>query len=400
MERLWTKPFILMSAGMLFLFTGFYLLLPTLPLFIKQMGGNEAEVGLAAGAFMLSAVIIRPIVGGLLDRFGRRPFIIWGLLLFALAMYMYDWVGGIVVLMGLRILHGMTWAVSTTAVFTAVTDIIPPARRGEGMGWFSTAMTLAMAVGPMLGVWVIQSLSYNALFQFACALSAVALLLTFGAKVPFRQQTGERRIEFYEPSVLPVAASVFFLTIAYGGITTFVPLFANSIQVNSGAFFLAYAATLALIRPIAGKLSDRHGETFVIVPGLAVTISALLVLSISTGLFGVLVSAILFGVGFGSAQPALQAATIRLARPDRKGVANASLLTATDLGIGLGAILLGWVSQYTSYQVLFTVGAASVAMSLLLFAFFVKRLLKTRSTPSERPFSRLEMMKVPKRSER
>ncbi|REK64082.1 MULTISPECIES: MFS transporter [Cohnella] len=399
MERLWTKPFILMSAGMLFLFTGFYLLLPTLPPFIKQMGGNEAEVGLAAGAFMLSAVMIRPIVGGLLDRFGRRPFIVWGLLLFALAMYMYDWIGGIAVLMGLRILHGMTWAVSTTAVFTAVTDIIPSARRGEGMGWFSTAMTLAMAVGPMLGVWVIQSLSYHALFQFACALSAVALLLTYSAKVPFRQQTGERRIEFFEPSVLPVAASVFFLTIAYGGITTFVPLFADSIQVNSGTFFLAYAVTLALIRPIAGKLSDRHGESFVIIPGLAVTISALLVLSISTGLFGVLVSAVLFGVGFGSAQPALQAATIRLARPDRKGVANASLLTATDLGIGLGAILSGWVSQHTSYQVLFTVGAASVAMSLLLFAFFVVRLVKTRSTPSDTD-SRLDMMRVPKRFER
>lgn len=363
------------------------------------MGGNEAEVGLAAGAFMLSAVMIRPIVGGLLDRFGRRPFIVWGLLLFALAMYMYDWIGGIAVLMGLRILHGMTWAVSTTAVFTAVTDIIPSARRGEGMGWFSTAMTLAMAVGPMLGVWVIQSLSYHALFQFACALSAVALLLTYSAKVPFRQQTGERRIEFFEPSVLPVAASVFFLTIAYGGITTFVPLFADSIQVNSGTFFLAYAVTLALIRPIAGKLSDRHGESFVIIPGLAVTISALLVLSISTGLFGVLVSAVLFGVGFGSAQPALQAATIRLARPDRKGVANASLLTATDLGIGLGAILSGWVSQHTSYQVLFTVGAASVAMSLLLFAFFVVRLVKTRSTPSDTD-SRLDMMRVPKRFER
>lgn len=399
MERLWTKPFILMSAGMLFLFTGFYLLLPTLPPFIKQMGGNEAEVGLAAGAFMLSAVMIRPIVGGLLDRYGRRPFIVWGLLLFALAMYMYDWIGGIAVLMGLRILHGMTWAVSTTAVFTAVTDIIPSARRGEGMGWFSTAMTLAMAVGPMLGVWVIQSLSYHALFQFACALSAVALLLTYSAKVPFRQQTGERRIEFFEPSVLPVAASVFFLTIAYGGITTFVPLFADSIQVNSGTFFLAYAVTLALIRPIAGKLSDRHGESFVIIPGLAVTISALLVLSISTELFGVLVSAVLFGVGFGSAQPALQAATIRLARPDRKGVANASLLTATDLGIGLGAILSGWVSQHTSYQVLFTVGAASVAMSLLLFAFFVVRLVKTRSTPSDTD-SRLDMMRVPKRFER
>ncbi len=391
MERLWTKSFILMTVGTLFLFIGFYMLYPTLPLFIKQMGGNEAQVGLSMGAFMLSAVMFRPIVGGLLDRFGRRPFIVWGLFLFAVAMYMYDWIGGIVVLMGLRILHGLSWAVSTTAILTAITDMIPSARRGEGMGWFGTAMTLAMAIGPMFGIWVAQNLSYHALFLFAVGLSAAALLLTFGAKMPFRPQSGARRIEFFEKSVLPVTASVFFLFIAYGGITTFVPLFANSIKVNSGAFFLAYAATLALSRPFAGKLSDRYGETFVIVPALVITISGLIALSFSTGLFGVLVSAVLYGIGFGSAQPALQAATIRLARPDRIGVANASLSTANDLGIGLGAIMLGWVSQYTSYQVLFTVSAVSVAFSLLLFTFFVKRLLKnerlcslnTGSLPSE-----------------
>ena len=376
MERLWTKSFILMTVGMFFLFTAFYMLLPTLPLFIKQMGGSEAQVGLAAGAFMLTAVIFRPFVGGLLDRFGRRPFIVWGLLLFTLAMYMYDWIGGIVVLMGLRILHGTSWAVSTTAIITAITDMIPSARRGEGMGMFSMAMTVAMAIGPMFGIWVTENLSYHALFLFAALLSAAALLLTIGAKIPFRPQPGARRIELFEKSVLPIMSSVFFLYIAYGGITTFVPLLANSIKVNSGAFFLAYAATLALIRPIAGKLSDRHGETFVIVPALVITISALIVLGSSTGLFGVLVSAVLYGIGFGSVQPALQAATIRLAHPDRKGVANASLLTATDLGIGLGAIMLGWVSQYMSYQVLFTVSAVSVALSLLMFTFFVKRLLK------------------------
>ena len=376
MERLWTKSFILMTVGMFFLFTAFYMLLPTLPLFIKQMGGSEAQVGLAAGAFMLTAVIFRPFVGGLLDRFGRRPFIVWGLLLFTLAMYMYDWIGGIVVLMGLRILHGTSWAVSTTAIITAITDMIPSARRGEGMGMFSMAMTVAMAIGPMFGIWVTENLSYHALFLFAALLSAAALLSTIGAKIPFRPQPGARRIELFEKSVLPIMSSVFFLYIAYGGITTFVPLLANSIKVNSGAFFLAYAATLALIRPIAGKLSDRHGETFVIVPALVITISALIVLGSSTGLFGVLVSAVLYGIGFGSVQPALQAATIRLAHPDRKGVANASLLTATDLGIGLGAIMLGWVSQYMSYQVLFTVSAVSVALSLLMFTFFVKRLLK------------------------
>src|ERR1700730_9440848 len=100
-----------MTIGNLFLFVAFYMLYPTLPPFIKQMGGSQSQVGLAMGAFALSAVIFRPLVGGLLDRFGRRPFIVWGLLLFILAMYMYDWVGGIVILVGLRILHGMSWAI-------------------------------------------------------------------------------------------------------------------------------------------------------------------------------------------------------------------------------------------------------------------------------------------------
>jgi MFS family permease len=377
-ERLWTKPFTLMTIGNLFLFVAFYMLYPTLPPFIKQMGGSESQVGLAMGAFALSAVIFRPLVGGLLERFGRRPFIVWGLLLFILAMYMYNWVGGIVVLIALRILHGLSWALSTTAMITSITDTIPAARRGEGMGWFSTSMTLAMAIGPMFGIWVTQNHSYSALFVFAVVLSAAALLLTFGAKMPFQPQTGARRIELYEKSVLPIAASVFFLFIAYGGITTFVPLFATSIQVNPGTFFLTFAATLALSRPISGKLSDRYGEMVVIVPSLVITICALIVLSLSTGLIGVLVSAVLYGIGFGSAQPAFQSATILLARPDRKGVANATITTANDLGIGLGAIILGWVSQYTSYHVLFAVSAVSVAFSLVLFIVFVKRLLKNK----------------------
>jgi predicted MFS family arabinose efflux permease len=109
-----------------------------------------------------------------------------------------------------------------------------------------------------------------------------------------------------------------------------------------------------------------------------ITICALVVLSLSTDLIGVIVSAVLYGIGFGSAQPALQAATIRLARSDRKGVANATISTANDLGIGLGAIMLGWVSQYTSYQVLFAVSAVSVAFSLILFTFFMKRFLKNK----------------------
>ena len=92
MERLWTRSFVLMSVGSLFLFTGFYLLLPTLPLFIQELGGLDTQVGLAAGVFTFAAVMIRPFAGGLLDRYGRRPFLLAGLLVFTVSMYLYGWV--------------------------------------------------------------------------------------------------------------------------------------------------------------------------------------------------------------------------------------------------------------------------------------------------------------------
>lgn len=363
---------------MLFLFTGFYLLLPTLPLYVKQLSGSESQVGLAVGVFTLSAVVLRPIIGGLLDRYGRRLFIVWGLLFFTVSIFLYDWVGSIVVLIALRILHGMSWAASTTAVGTAITDIIPASRRGEGMGWFGMVMTVAMAIGPLLGTWIIQHDSFHSLFLTSTALSVVALLLAMATKLPFQLKTETGKIEFVEKSVFPVIAALFFLTVSYGGITTFLPLFAESIQVNAGTFFLVYAVSLTLVRPVAGKLSDRIGEVFVIVPALLVTVLALLVLSFSNGLIGVVVSAVLYGIGFGSVQPTLQAATLRLARPERRGVANASFFTAFDLGIGLGSIVLGWVSQYTGYQVLFTVCAGSVAVAIFIFTVFASRLLRDR----------------------
>ena len=372
-----------MIAGTIVLFTAFYMLYPTLPLFIERMGGNRAHVGLSMGAFMLTSVVFRPIVGGLLDRFGRRPFIVSGLLLFAVAMYLYGWIGGIAGLLGLRVLHGLSWGITSTAMQTAITDMIPSARRGEGMGWLGMAMTLAMAIGPWSGLWVAQNRSYHILFPLAAGLSCAALLFTSFARLPFRPQPGAARFEVVEKSVLPIMASVFFLFVAYGSITTSVPLFAASIRVNSGAFFLALAATLALMRPLAGRLSDRHGETVVIVPALVITIVALLALSLSTGLFGVLGSAVLYGIGFGSAHPVLHAATIRLAGSSRKGVANASVSTAVDLGIGLGAITLGWVSQHTSYRGLFTVSAVSVVLSLLVFVF-TRRLLRAASSRTSR----------------
>lgn len=380
MERLWTRNFVRMTLANLLLFTSFYFLIPTLPLFVTELGGSPSQVGIVIGLFTLSAVVIRPFVGGLLDQIGRRPFVVYGLLLFALTMILYDWIAAIPILILLRIFHGVSWAASTTAIGTAVTDIIPPKRRGEGMGWFGLSMTVGMALGPMLGLWVLDTTSFDTLFLVTTALGLGAFVLALLTKMPFERQGAKGKIVLFERSVLPMMILTFFLAVTYGGITSFLPLFAESIRVNAGTFFLIYAITLTVTRPIAGKLSDRYGEPVVLVPAVVLMILSLIVLSLAGGLGAVVATAILYGVGFGSVQPILQAATIRLAPQHRKGVANASFFTAFDLGIGLGTVILGYVSQYLGYRWLFGVCTASAVIGLLITFVMIKRL-----TPQVKP---------------
>lgn len=376
MDKLWTRSFILMSLGSLFLFTSFYLLLPTLPLFIKELGGQDAQVGLAVGIFTLTAVALRPIAGGLLDQYGRRPFLLAGMVLYGLSMYLYGSVGGVSTLLLVRLLHGVSWAFVTTAAAAVVADIVPAARRGEGMGWYGLAMTIAMAIGPLLGTSVLDGYAFTGVFWLAAGLSVAALFTMMGPRLPFQRPEKRRKIELYDPATLPVSLAVMFLAFSYGAIMTFVPLFAVTLNVNSGLYFLVYALALALARPLAGTLADRHGTGFVVVPATVLAMVALVVLSTAKGLGGVLTAAVLYGLGFGSAQPALQAALLTVVPKERYGLANASFFTAFDLGIAVGSTLLGWIADWLGYRMLFATSTIAVAISLAVFIAYVRPLIR------------------------
>lgn len=166
----------------------------------------------------------------------QKSFYVWGLIFFVLSMYLYDWVGSILLLLALRILHGASWAFSTTSIGTVITDLIPISRRGEGMGWYGMAMTVAMAIGPMLGTYIVSGYSFRTLFLVATGLSLIAFILAYMTRAPYQAKPSAGRIQLVEKSVLPVTAAIFFLAVAYGGITTFLPLFAESIRVNPGTF--------------------------------------------------------------------------------------------------------------------------------------------------------------------
>ena len=186
-------------------------------------------------------------------------------------------------------------------------------------------MTIAMAIGPMIGLAVVQNYSFHGLFLLATLLSFMAVLLSLMTKMPFTPQKEKGKIQLFEKSVLSITIVVFFIICIWRHYDV-LPLFASSIDVNPGTFFLVYAIALTIVRPISGKLLDKYGEVFTILPALCITIIAIVVLTISNDLIGVVIAATLYGVGFGSAQPALQAAMLTIVDPSKRGVANASFL--------------------------------------------------------------------------
>lgn len=383
MKPLLTRPFVILTLSMFFLSSGFYFLVPTMPLYIKELGGNESQVGLVIGLFTIAAVIIRPFVGGFLDQIGRKSFIMWGLSLFALTMYSYTWATGVLLLLVLRVIHGISWAFATTGIATAVTDTIPEQRRGEGMGWFGLSSTLAMAIGPLLGVWLIAQQSFSGTFLIASLLILISLVGCSFVHMPFQKSERNGRIRLFEKSLLPISGIVFLLAFVYGGIVTFMPLFSASIQVNPGLFFLVYAIALTVVRLFSGRLADHHGEAYVIIPGLLITVAAMITLAATDGLTGVITGAILFGLGFGSTHPILQAVVLRLVRPDQKGLANASFTTAFDLGIGMGSISLGWISEWRGYSTLFLVAALFGAAAFAMYLLFSKKMNQKQEASHE-----------------
>lgn len=366
---LWTRDFWLISLATFFIFTSFQMLMPTLPKYLQFLGAREGIVGLVAGLFSVSALLIRPFIGHELDRRGRRGIYLYGLGFFVLAVLAYRWAPGVWTVFAIRLFHGVAWGMVTTAAGTIVSDIVPPSRRGEGMGYYGMFANLAMAVAPASGLYVLYHYNYPPVFYGSAVLAAVALLLATRLRhnEP-RQDPPSPAAPLYEPRALYPALIALLVTFNYGSVVTFLQLYAEQRGItNIGPFFTVYAVTLMSTRPFAGRLYDRLGPHSVIVPGLALIAVALLFLSQAQSLPVFLVAGILYGLGFGAAHPALQALTVTGVPPSRRGAANATFFSAFDLGIAAGALLLGLVAQVSGYPTMYLTAAGVVLLALATY---------------------------------
>ncbi|KQL50868.1 MFS transporter [Heyndrickxia shackletonii] len=385
-EKIWTKDFILIVIANFFIFLGFQMTLPTIPLFVENLGGNDQLIGYVVGIFTFSSLLLRPFAGNLLETKGRGFVYLIGLAVFVLSVGSFGFLMSIALLFLMRVIQGVGWGFSTTASGTIATDLIPASRRGEGMGYFGLSGNLALAFGPSLGLILANPniLSFKSFFFICAGLGFVALLLSSRInykKVERNQEKKKVKLDLYEKGALKPSLLLFFITVTFGGIASFLPLFTAEKHIEGiQVYFLIYALALMVTRTFAGQLYDRKGHQAVFIPGTLLVLAAMVLLAWLPNSAVLFTAAALYGLGFGSVQPALQAWAIEKAPINRRGMANATFFSFFDLGVGLGAMVFGQIGHLFGYSSIYKAAAISVFISILLYVFF---LLKERITMVE-----------------
>jgi MFS family permease len=353
-----------------FVSLGQQMLVATLPVYIISLGGTTAQAGLVTGAAAVMALLARPVSGYLVDAWRRRPVVLLGCVFYIVASLTYLLSTSVAGLGLGRVFHGFALSNYTTAANTYVADIAPRLRRAEAIGIFAATADIGLITGPAVGFAIATTFSFHELFIASMTMAILALLSSIFARER-RARVAEHRPPWslrhgvISVQALPQTWMAFCLGMGIGPLNTFLPIFATTRGIdNPGFFFTVQACALLLSRAFAGRLADRRGRTMVIVPGMLLAALAIAMLPFAAQLPQFLISAVLWGVGFGSAQPAALALLVDRAAGVQRGLALSTFFMGFDVGIGVGAIALGVVSQTFGWQLMWTASALAVLLGL------------------------------------
>lgn len=375
-DKIWTRDFVLICLANFFVVLGFQMTLPTIPIFVKELGGSDQLIGLIVGAFTFSALLFRPYAGKALETKGRQIVYLFGLSVFVVSVGSYAFITSIAVLLFMRVVQGIGFGFSSTATGTIATDLIPPSRRGEGMGYFGVSGNIAMALGPALGLSLVGKISFTYLFLICAVCGIIALLLALKIRYKKVEESPHKTInikfDFFEKTAIKPSVLLLFITFTFGGIASFLPLYAAQKDVAGMEFyFLVYALFVIVSRTFSGRIYDTKGHQYVFPPGVIMILMAMLLLAWLPNTFVLIFAAAIYGLGFGSVQPALQAWAVSAAPNNRKGMANATFFASFDFGVGIGAMIFGVLASSFGYKVIYLTAAGSVFISLMYYVYIL-----------------------------
>lgn len=346
-------------------FASFFLL----PLFVKQLGGSEATVGIVMGSGGLATLCALPLVGVSIDRFGRHIFFAGGALAMSAAALCYLLVDSIgALLFALRILQGVSFAFAFTASTTLAAELAPAPQRAQALGLFGVSTLLTHALAPILGEAVIERWGFPALFVAAAICSCGPLWLLRGVPSPEPRRHTMGKAPGVPQIHWMVASVMVFCGMGFGAVMTYIPTFVHSTGLGRVSYFFgAYTATAIGTRLFGGSISDRIGRRAVIVPALVALAASLLALSQATSTAALLAVGAVFGIAQGVSYPTLHAFLVDTSPAQQLGRAQALFNGSFNLGVMSSAFLFGQIADRYGHRVMFLVAACTPAIASVLF---------------------------------
>jgi MFS family permease len=380
---LFTPYFFLMCGFSFTVFFSVFFLLPTVPFHILALGGTKAEAGLFLGFLTYASAFSAPLTGAVADRAGKRVMLIsCSLIIFGFSV-LYAVSRDYRVPLALAFLHGWFWSGLLSASAAYVTDLVPESRRAEGFGYWGLASITAMAVGPAVGFWILARGWF-----WCCAASATLNLLMAAIAWRLKEQrppAGWGKGGFFSRSllewrVLVASFTLFLYSFGYGSLTSFVAVYAAANAVwPKGIYFTVLALTMLATRPLSTPLGDRIGHKKLLMPSLGFIVAGLALLAVRGTLPWLVASAVIFGLGYGTAYPMYVAHVMRHVDPARRGAAFGAILAAFDTGVGSGSIVAGWLIQHFGFRAAFGTAATLAALAAPYFLVVDRRMLRPRA---------------------
>lgn len=386
-ERLWTKNFILALVITIGVNLACNLLLSTISIYAKQITSTDAYAGVMTGAFTLAALFIRIVAGKMLDKIGRRKVLMFGVGITVLSTVVYLLTNNIYIIIFLRVMQGVGFGISSTAIATIVTDVTPESRMLEGIGYSGVGITITTAIGPSIALALVGENydKFNVLFIVTAAVALFTILLSFKLsykEVVSKKEEGTCDGEGISISKIIIPSIVLFIAaVAESTILAFAALYGIELGFsNIGLFFTINAMGILASRLFINQIVNKLGTNVVVSSGVLIFAASIFGIAVTKTYIMLIIMGFLCGVMVGSLLPIVNLLILDSASKSSRGMANAIYYALIDGGYGIGSIMWGQVVVSCGYRLIYAYSSISLVVAFLIF---VTSIVKSKRKSSE-----------------
>src|SRR5699024_11178916 len=369
-NKIWSKDFVVYSIINFLLILVYFLLNSTITCYkAHQYNSSIIMMGFIASVFIVGALIGRVLTGFM--KITKKIFIL-NMMIYFVSIILYFVNLDEYFLVSVRLLHGLSTGITTTIVGTIVALVIPQSRKGEGISYFALSTALATGFGPFIGISLTQNSSLMNIFYASLIFAILSLLMSFLIKVPYNENKKEISIKnLMNKSTIPIEFIIFLSAFSFSGIVSYINLYAIQIDLVQAAsfFFIIYTVSVLASRPFTGKIADIYGANKIMYPALIFFFVGLLLLSISSDDWTMLLSGLFIGLGFGNISSITQTIAVSEAKPENVGLATSTFMIFMDLGNGLGPYILGFGIPILGYAGMYKILAVIILLTFILYYF-------------------------------